>query len=196
MGVNVRQHRVGKTHSGKTTGRYPKLLGYKTIIKPSEDALSKHLQQLRTIIRSDIKTPQTRLIGQLNPIIKGWTNYYSTVSSSNTFSQMAHLTFVDLKNWTRRRHPNKPWKWKKRKYWRLEQGKWDFAPTDGVPLYRHFETLIKRHIKVRGNKSPYDGDWVYWSKRTGQYSGLSKLVVTLLTKQQGKIKALQNQTFD
>jgi RNA-directed DNA polymerase len=52
--------------------------------------------------------------------------------------------------------------------------------------YRHFETLIKRHIKVRGNKSPYDGDWAYWTKRTGQYPGLSKLVATLLKKQQGK----------
>ena len=27
-GFNIRQHRVGKTHSGKTTGRYPKLLGF------------------------------------------------------------------------------------------------------------------------------------------------------------------------
>jgi RNA-directed DNA polymerase len=186
LGFYVRQYRVGKTHSGKTNGRYPKLLGYKTIIKPSSDALKRHLLAIKSVTNAQKSTPQAQIIGQLNPIIKGWTAYYATVVSSDVFSKMAHLTYVNLHNWARRRHPNKPWKWIAPKYWRLEQGKWEFAPKDGVYLHRHFETPIKRHIKVRGNKSPYDGDWVYWAKRTGRQPGLPKRITTLIKRQNGK----------
>lgn len=96
LGFNIRQHRVGKTHSGKTPGRKPQLLGYKTIIKPSKAAIRRHLLKIRTVIRIHIATPQARLIGMLTPIIIGWTAYYGTVASSDIFSKMAHLTFVNL----------------------------------------------------------------------------------------------------
>ncbi|WP_264376199.1 MULTISPECIES: hypothetical protein [unclassified Wolbachia] len=32
-------------------------------------------------------------------------------------------------------------------------------------LIRHRDHAIKRHIKVNGNRSPYDGDWPYWGNR-------------------------------
>jgi RNA-directed DNA polymerase len=32
-------------------------------------------------------------------------------------------------------------------------------------LTYHNTYAIKRHVKVRGEKSPYDGDSVYWSQR-------------------------------
>jgi RNA-directed DNA polymerase len=186
LGFHIRQYRVGKTHSGKTTGRYPKLLGYKTIIKPSTDAQKRHLMAIKNVIKNQKTITQARLIGQLNPIIKGWTAYYATVVSSDTFSKMAHFTYVNLNNWARKRHPNKPWKWIAKKYWRLERGKWDFAPLNSLPLYHHFETPIKRHIKVQSNRSPYDGDFLYWAKRRGRQPGLPKRVGTLLKRQNGK----------
>ena len=46
---------------------------------------------------------------------------------------------------------------------------------DGQELKRHDATPITRHVKVRGDKSPYDGDWVYWSKRRGEYPGTMPL---------------------
>ena len=186
LGFHIRQYRVGKTHSGKTTGRYPKLLGYKTIIKPSANAQKRHLSAIKNVTKVQRTIPQARLIGQLNPIIKGWAAYYATVASSDIFSKMAHFTYVNLNNWTRKRHPNKPWKWIAKKYWRLERGKWDFASPNGVPLHRHFETPIKRHIKVRGSKSPYDGDLLYWAKRRGNQPGVPKRVGTLIKRQNGK----------
>jgi RNA-directed DNA polymerase len=177
---------VGKTHSGKTSGRYPKLLGYKTLIKPSEKAVQRHYQAICAVIDANQATPQARLIGQLNPIIRGRTNYYATVVSKDVFEKLAHLTFVKLLRWATRRHSTKSRKWIVRKYWRLERGSWDFAPKDDVSLRRHYETPIQRHIKVRGNKSPYDGDWVYWATRRGKEPGLPKRVATLLKRQTGK----------
>jgi RNA-directed DNA polymerase len=186
LGFHIRQYPVGKTHSGKTSGRYPKLLGYKTLIKPSEKAIQRHYQAIRAVIDANLATPQARLIGQLNPIIRGWANYYATVVSKDTFERLSHLTFVKLLRWAKRRHSTKSRKWIVRKYWRLETGSWNFAPKDEVSLIRHYETPIRRHIKVRGNKSPYDGDWIYWATRRGREPSLPKRVATLLKRQAGK----------
>ena len=186
LGFHIRQHPVGKTHSGKTNGRRPKLLGYKTLIKPSKNAVQRHYQTICAVIDANLATPQARLIGQLNPIIRGWTNYYATVVSKDIFDKLSHLTFVKLLRWAKRRHSTKSRKWIVRKYWRLETGHWNFAPKDDTPLIRHGKTAIQRHIKVRGNKSPYDGDWVYWATRRGRQPDLPNQVATLLKRQQGK----------
>ncbi|MBK8986755.1 MAG: HNH endonuclease [Chloroflexi bacterium] len=53
-------------------------------------------------------------------------------------------------------------------------------------LGKNPQTPIQRHIKVRGNKSPYDGDWVYLATRRGRQPGLPKRVATLLKWQAGK----------
>jgi RNA-directed DNA polymerase len=184
LGFNIRQYRVGKTHSGRTAGR--ELIGYKTRIKPSKEAMHRHSQLIKAVTKACISVPQTRLIETLNPIIIGWTAYYSTVESYDAFDKMCCLTFVKLCRWAKRRHTNKSWKWITRKYWRLEKGTWEFAPPDGIPLYRHFQTRKKRYIKVRGNKSPYDGDWVYWATRRSYQPGVPKRVATLLKGQAGK----------
>ncbi len=72
------------------------------------------------------------------------------------------------------------------KYWHRDQGTWNFATPDGVSLYLHSNTPIWRHTKIRGTKSPYDGDWVYWARRLARYPGLPTRVVNLLKQQDGK----------
>ena len=41
-------------------------------------------------------------------------------------------------------------------------------------------------MKVKGERSPYDGGLVYWSSRLGRHPELSKAKATLLKKQKGK----------
>ena len=53
-------------------------------------------------------------------------------------------------------------------------------------LIKHSETPIVRHIKVQRERSPYDGDWVYWSTRMGKHPAVSKRKAILLKQQQGK----------
>ena len=114
LGFHVRQYKVGKTHSGKTS--HGQLLGFKTIIKPSREAMRRHNLALKVMIRKHSSAPQAQLIGRLNPIIKGWTAYYATVSSKEVFNKMAELTFYKLRRWARRRHPSKSRKWLTDKY--------------------------------------------------------------------------------
>jgi RNA-directed DNA polymerase len=39
---------------------------------------------------------------------------------------------------------------------------------------------------VKENRSPFDGDWIYWSTRLGRHPGVTKTVGILLKRQQGK----------
>lgn len=184
LGFNIRQYPVGKTHTKKH--RKSNQSGFKTIIKPSHKAIQRHLQKLRQVIKTSSMMDQTRLIGQLNPIIKGWTNYYATVVSKKTFVKLDYLTFVKLTRWAKRRHQSKSWQWITQKYWRPVQGGWIFTPPGGFPLLRHSQTPCKRFVKVRGKKSPYDGDWNYWSQRQARYPGVPKRIAILLKRQAGR----------
>ena len=50
-------------------------------------------------------------------------------------------------------------------------------------MVKYADMPIKRHIKVRGDKSPYDGDWPYWIKRRGRDPTKSVRVLNLLKRQ-------------
>jgi RNA-directed DNA polymerase len=99
---------------------------------------------------------------------------------------MAHLTFLKLYRWVRRRHSKGSLHQIVRQYWQPEKGKWQFTSAEATPLYHHAQTAIKRFTKVSGSKSPYDGDWLYWVKRRGQYPGVPKRIATLLKRQAGQ----------
>jgi RNA-directed DNA polymerase len=147
LGFNIRQLQTGKTHTGKDIRG--NRLGFKTIIKPSKDAIRRHSQSLQDTIRQHKGVPQAALITHLNPVIRGWTQYYATVASSKTFSKMSYMTFMKLKRWAKRRHTNQSWQKVASKYWRLETGHWIFGTKEGYQLYHHYQAPIRRYIKVR-----------------------------------------------
>jgi RNA-directed DNA polymerase len=184
LGFNVRQYKAGKNRSARSSRLKP--LGFKTLIKPSKEAISRHYQEIERIVEEHNYLSQTQLIRKLNPIVRGWTRYYSSVVSKDAFSRLAHLMFIKLWRWAKRRHPRKPHKWIARKYWLLDQGGWKFAAPDASVLYEHLRTPIKRHVKVRGSKSPYDGDWVYWVKRKERHPELPTRVAKLVKRQSGR----------
>jgi RNA-directed DNA polymerase len=47
-------------------------------------------------------------------------------------------------------------------------------------------TKIIRHVKVRSDKSPFDGDWTYWAARMGHYPGIRPWLAMLIQRQHGK----------
>jgi RNA-directed DNA polymerase len=186
LGFHVRQFPVGKTHGGKTTGRRPTRLGFMTLITPSKTAIQRHDHALARIIRQHQSTAQATLIQRLNPVIRGWSSYYATVSSSQVFSSMGNRLYHKLWAWAKRRHPNKPRRWIAEAYWHPSRGSWTFATTDGVTLTQHRRTPIRRHIKVQGAKSPYDGDWSYWTIRMGRHPEAPPRVAAMVRRQKGR----------
>ncbi|MCT7992955.1 group II intron reverse transcriptase/maturase [Laspinema olomoucense] len=190
LGFNIRQFPVGKYHTGKTSrGNRP--LGFKTIITPSKEKLKVHYDKIAEVIEAHKTALQVAVISRINPIIRGWAKYYSTVISSEAYSNLDHLVFLKLTAWAKRRHPNKSNGWAFRKYWQTIEGvSWVFATrSEGknpMRLLKHSATEIKRHVKVKGESSPYDGNLVYWSTRMGNNPEMPKRVSTLLKKQKGK----------
>jgi RNA-directed DNA polymerase len=163
LGFNIRQYPVGKYQSGKNTKG--EILGFKTIIKPSKESINRHYQKISDFCSKLSNSKQSELIGKLAPIIIGWCNYYKTVVSQETFSKLSYLTYVRLARWAYRRHPNKSKGWINNKYWKtVGQDSWVFGDKENS-LIKHSKVAIKRHIKVKGNKSPFDGDTLYWGKR-------------------------------
>jgi RNA-directed DNA polymerase len=184
LGFTVRQFEVGKKHSGKSTKGA--LLGFKTIIKPSEAKIKTHIEKLGDVIDKHQASSQDLLIMRLNQIIRGWSNYYRTVCSKETYSRCDHLLYSQLKRWAERRHPNKSKSWVANKYWHSkDQKNWVFG-NNGFTLLTHSETEITRHTKVKGDVSPFDGDWIYWTSRMGKHPEVSTKMATLLKKQNGK----------
>ncbi len=187
LGFNIRQYKVGKYKSGRCVG---KILGFKTIIKPSNESVKRHYQKLSDTIKRLNATPQIRLIKELNLIIRGWCNYFKSVCSKEIFSKLSNLTYKRIRRWADRRHPNKNKHWVTKKYWKkIGNDNWVFGckyKDNTFELVNHSKTAIKRHTKVKGIKSPYDGDTKYWGKRMGKHPELKNSVAKMLKKQDGK----------
>ena len=87
---------------------------------------------------------------------------------------MNKLAYQQLKAWSKRRHPKKNMSWIKNRCWQTIGGdNWVFASKEKgkrglVKLSKYSETPILRYVKVQGNRSPYNGDLVYWSVRIHQ----------------------------
>ncbi|HAX74444.1 MAG TPA: group II intron reverse transcriptase/maturase [Cyanobacteria bacterium UBA11372] len=188
LGFNIRQFSVGKYHSGKNT--QGQKLGFKTIITPSKEKVKVHYDKIADVISRHKAAPQSALIEHLNPIIRGWANYYSTVVSKVTYTELDNLMYQKLRAWANRRHHNKSKGYISRKYWQSIGGKnWVFATKKGknpLRLLSHADTPIVRHVKVKGASSPYDGNLVYWSTRMGNNPEMPRRVTTLLKRQKGK----------
>src|SRR6266581_4285429 len=64
---------------------------------------------------------------------------------------------------------------------------WVFGD-EQLKLNNHRDTAIKRHVKVKGAASPYDGNLLYWSQRLANHPMTKGQLAKLLRKQQGKCR--------
>ena len=181
LGFHVRQYRVGKYRTRTYRGRP----GYKTLITPAEKGVKRHTEKVGGIVHQYRGAPQTALITALNPVIRGWTQYYRTSVAKRTFNKLDKLMYWKLMCWTAHRHSHRSYRWRHHRYWRRRGLRMVFS--DGKHTLNHYaETPIVRHVKVRGEKSPYDGDWVYWGARLGRDPTRPGRVIRLLRQQQGR----------
>ncbi len=148
LGFNVRQYDTGN-------GRV------KTLIKPSKESIKGIKEKIRVVCKEGKSLSQDVLISKLNPVIRGWANYYRYGVSSEVYSSLDNYTWECIWNWCIKRHNNKGKFWTKNKYfgnnWVFSIGKYE--------LYRMKTTKIKRFTKVRGNEHPFNGNDEYWEKR-------------------------------
>ncbi|MFO0579660.1 MAG: group II intron reverse transcriptase/maturase [Polyangia bacterium] len=188
LGFNIRQYPSGKTRCARSS--YGKRLGFKTLIKPSKQSIQRHIETLRQTLRTHRGCDQELLIKLLRPKIVGWCNYFAAWRSAEVFSKLTAVLFGMLLAWAGRRHSHKTKRWVAAKYWRVDdRGGWRFQPPEGGSgLPKHSDTLKKWYVKVQGTRSPFDGDWLYWSTRLGREPTVPARVARLLREQQGRCR--------
>jgi RNA-directed DNA polymerase len=176
------------------------------LVKPSRKNVATFLTKVRGIIKANKQATAGHLIVQLNPVIRGWANYHRHVASKRTFTQVDNAIFRALWQWAKRRHPKKPRRWVKDKYFGTIGGRhWVFQGTvvgregviDPVQLVAASSTPIQRHNKIRGEANPYDPTWEpYFEERLGvKMAGtlVGRWTLRLLWKDQGGICPVCNQ---
>jgi RNA-directed DNA polymerase len=152
----------------------------KLLIKPSKKKVLDFCKRLGKEIKALNGTKQEDVITKLNPILRGFANYYKGVVSKETFSYISHRVWQYLWCWAKRRHPNKNTTWVRKTYFKTVKGnKWTFACNASdrldkeilLSLYPIGYTPIERHIKVKGVASPDDPSLKeYWEKRNQKLS--------------------------
>ena len=166
-------------------------LPFKTIIKikPSEKAVKNHIEAIGEALRAQVTGA---VVSRLNSIVRGWCNYFKTVASK--FGKCRQILFLKLMNWGCKKHPRRGKKWIYSKYYvSIDEGQ--FCSQEGANtqcIKSHSDYPIVRHSKVQGNRSVYDGDTVYWSKRLANAPGVSRRVKLLLRRQKGRCNVCNN----
>ncbi|MGH7963803.1 MAG: group II intron reverse transcriptase/maturase [Candidatus Binatia bacterium] len=161
LGFNIRHYKATQTSQS----------GYKLLIKPSKESVKAIRKKLREEWLRGMGSNATAMITRLNPVIRGWANYFRTGVAKEIFNKLDFWMFHRELRYAKRTHPNKPWHWKQRRYWgRINLGRkdnWVFGDkrTGGFLLkFAWFD--IQRHVLIRGTYSPDDPSlWEYWQER-------------------------------
>ena len=148
----------------------------KCLTKPQKEKVLAFCKKIGQILSSMKANTQEEIIKRLNPLLRGFANYYKGGISKKTFSYIRYRMWQYLWRWAVRRHPNQGKKWVKNRYFKQYKGvKWTFMcqGTDrkgkekSYILYDISKTPIIRHIKVRGQSSPDDPSLrEYWHSRS------------------------------
>ncbi len=153
------------------------------LIKPSKDSKLAVLRKIKGVLDSNKSVKTSKVIRLLNPIIRGWGNYYSSQVSKKAFSYCDHRINQMLLKWARRRHPHKSAKWIHRRYFPQRGNRhWVFSDRHQT-LATMADIGIIRHIKIQGHRSPHrPSDDEYFENRREQLmlkrmNGFQKSVV-------------------
>lgn len=166
----------------------------KLLIKPSKAAVRRIKERLRVEMRALRGTNAAAVIRAINPIVRGWSAYYRTVVSTDTFSNLDDYVWKLTYRWAKRRHPKKSKKWVVARYFgkyhKYRQDRWVFGDRDtGAYLQKFSWTRIVRHQMVKGRASRDDPALIdYWADRHKKTTSalLELATLRLLQSQKGR----------
>lgn len=147
----------------------------KCLIKPQKEKVYNFLREIRQWLKSNRQATSENVVRYLNPILRGWANYYRHFVSKDTYAFVDSQLWKALWRWALRRHPNKGVGWVKKRYFGCSHGRdWRFR---AVCLSTYGERIemavtnittipITRHVKIKGTASPDDPALLdYWITR-------------------------------
>jgi RNA-directed DNA polymerase len=161
LGFNIRHYPCSQTSRS----------GHKLLIKPSKKAVLEKVAEIRDVWLSMRGHSVKTVLWKLNPIIRGWANYYRTSVASRTFTKLDHWMFQRAFRYAKHSHPKKSWEWRRKRYWGKlnpeRDDNWVFGDKQSGKYLLQFNWFkIVRHELVRGTASPDDPELRdYWWER-------------------------------
>jgi RNA-directed DNA polymerase len=107
---------------------------------PSKKALASIKAKVRALTRGATNQSLTVLIHRLNPVIRGWTNYFRHGVSKATFSYLRAFTWRRVVCWLRHKENRASWRQLRRRYldrWWPTEGKAVLFNPAGVTVNRY-----------------------------------------------------------
>lgn len=145
---------------------------WKLIVKPSKKSQAKMVEKIKECFKIHQGDNVLTLIKKLNPIIRGYANYWRTIQSKKIFSKMDAYIWEKTKQFLKRLHPSKPWKWIIKRYIHPDihgqsKDRWLLTtPNKKQQLIRMAWTGIVKHVPVTYKNTPYDEELSdYYHKR-------------------------------
>jgi RNA-directed DNA polymerase len=152
--------------------------GGRCLTVPQKEKVLNFLREVRAWLKTHRTVKPEAVLSHLNPILRGWANYYKHSASKRVFSYVDDQVWKALWTWALRRHPNKGKRWVAQKYFLRESTGWTFKaavkgrsgrPKD-ITLHKLRSVPIERHVKVKGTASPDDPTLDhYWQDRHTRY---------------------------
>ncbi len=165
LGFNIRHYPAPNTARS----------GYKLLIKPSKESVRKFKERVRREWMALKGHNVMAILKRLNPIVRGWANYFRIGVSKHTFESIDYYWMFDrCVRYVRSTHRRKGWRWCRSKYWGAlnpqRADRWVFGDkSTGAYLLKLSWTPIKRHVLVKGSASPDDpalrGYWIGRERR-------------------------------
>ena len=155
-------------------GQYLRKHGDKLIITPSKSSVRAIIDKTKRIMKANLGQTTSKMIRQLNPVVRGWANYHRYVCSKATFAYLDNCIHKNLWIWARRRHKGKGKRWIRNHYFRTVNSRnWSFFASSRsengesitVDLLSASMIRIMRHIKIRRDANPYAKDWQQYFRR-------------------------------
>lgn len=147
----------------------------KCLIKPQKDKMLGFLREIRRWLKNHRQATPENVVRFLNPVLRGWANYYRHVSSKDSFAYVDFQLWNALWKWALRRHPNKRRLWVRQRYFGYSHGRdWrfraycrnTFGDTIEMAVTNITTISIRRHVKVRSTASPDNPALIkYWVER-------------------------------
>jgi RNA-directed DNA polymerase len=167
--------------------------GWKLLIKPSKEAVKDLRKKLKDQWEKAQGADVASALAKLNPIIRGWANYFRSAVAKEIFNKLDDWMFYKANRYAARKHPKKSKDWQRRKYWgqlNLDRDDhWVFGDKrTGAYLLKFSWFPIERHMLVKGTSSlddPHLAD--YWIKRQATLAkDLTRSKQKLARKQRGR----------
>jgi RNA-directed DNA polymerase len=193
--THIRHLQEGFSFLGFNIRHYPapnsSRSGYKLLIKPSMDSITQLKRKLKGLWRKHVGTPTVALINEMNPVIRGWSNYFRIGVAKETFSALDNFMYYRAQRYMKRRHPTKSGRWRTQRYRGRAVGRqdqWVFQDKVRHATLRKFAwTKIVRHRLVRSTYSPDDPTLQdYWRQKRAKPHVTTRRGRQLAQRQQGQ----------